>query len=231
MADDMERNGKRSRIGDENREIEERNAKRAMEQVELIRETAKLAQEQARLSAKHGEQHRRLKAELNSTYGQAKQTIAVEIEAVDRRLQSTGARKVFRDLFGRTKADMKSREDLGKAMEQIQTSEKIRRDKLEREQRIEKQKLARQQRDTEGKLKRWSEQQRENRQSAPEKPAERGRERNAPREPTLAPENPVRGDPVASQPPKTPWESDILSNDKDRSAWESDFLKSKKPEI
>ena len=226
MADDMERKGKRSRIGDENREIEERNAKRAMEQVELIRETAKLAQEQARLSAKHGEQHRRLKAELNSTYGQAKQTIAVEIEAVDRRLQSTGARKVFRDLFGRTKADLKSREDLGKAMEQIQTSEKIRRDKLEREQRIEKQKLARQQRDTEDKLKRWSEQEREAREKSPQKPREPDKGHEVAK-PSPEPAKPLRDDLVASQPP---WESDILSNDKDRPAWESDLFKPKNPE-
>ena len=173
-ADDMERRGKRSRIGDENRQIEERNAKRALEQIELVRESAQLAQEQARLTAKHGEQTRRLKADLASTYGQAKQTIAVELDAVDRRLKSTGARKVFRDLLGRTKADLKTRADLGKAMEQIQISEKNRRDKLERAQRIEKQKLARQQRHTEDKLKRWSEQERENREAP-----DRGRERQA----------------------------------------------------
>lgn len=228
MADDMERKGKRSRIGDENREIEERNAKRAMEQAELIRETAELAQEQARLTAKHGEQHRRLKAELNSTYGQAKQTIAVEIEAVDRRLQFTGARKVFRDLFGRTKADLKSREDLGKAMEQIQTSEKIRRDKLEREQRIEKQKLARQQRDTEDKLKRWSEQELDRREKSPQKPRERDKRREAVK-PSSKLAKPVRDDPAASQPPRNPWESDILSNDKERPPWDSDLFKPPKP--
>ena len=209
MADDMERKGKPSRIGDENREIEERNAKRTMEQVALIRETAELAQEQARLSAKHGEQSRRLKADLETTYGQAKQTIAVELDAVDRRLQSTGARKVFRDLFGRTKADMQTKQDLCKALEQIQTHEKIRADKLEREQQIERQKVARQQRETADKLKRWSEQQRESRQNAPEKPVERGRERNA-SEPIPAPEKPVRDDPAPSQADKNPWDSDAL---------------------
>ena len=228
MADDMERKGKRSRIGDENREIEERNAKRAMEQVALIRETAELAQEQARLSAKHGEQSRRLKADLETTYGQAKQTIAVELDAVDRRLQSTGARKVFRDLFGRTKADMQTKQDLGKALEQIQSHEKIRADKLEREQQIERQKVARQQSDTADKLKRWSEQQRENRQSAPEKPVERGRERNAP-EPTPTPEKPVRDDPAPSQAEKNPWDSDALSNDKERPPWESNVFKPPTP--
>lgn len=228
MADDMERKGKRSRIGDENREIEERNAKRAMEQVALIRETAELAQEQARLSAKHGEQSRRLKADLETTYGQAKQTIAVELDAVDRRLQSTGARKVFRDLFGRTKADMQAKQDLGKALEQIQTQEKIRADRLQREQQIERQKVARQQRETADKLKRWSEQQRENRQSAPEKPVERGRERNAP-EPTPTPEKPVRDDPAPSQAEKNPWDSDALSSDKERPPWESNVFKPPTP--
>jgi len=228
MADDMERKGKRSRIGDENREIEERNAKRAMEQVALIRETAELAQEQARLSAKHGEQSRRLKSDLETTYGQAKQTIAVELDAVDRRLQSTGARKVFRDLFGRTKADMQTKQDLGKAMGQIRTSEKIRRDKLEREQQIERQKVARQQREAADKLKRWSEQQRENRQSAPEKPVERGRERNAPQA-TPTPEKPVRDDPAPSQAEKNPWDSDTLSNDKERPPWESNVFKPPTP--
>ena len=228
MADDMERKGKRSRIGDENREIEERNAKRAMEQVALIRETVELAQEQARLSAKHGEQSRRLKADLETTYGQAKQTIAVELDAVDRRLQSTGARKVFRDLFGRTKADMQTKQDLGKALEQIQTQEKTRADKLEREQQIERQKVARQQRETADKLKRWSEQQRENRQSAPEKPVERGRERDAPKaDPT--PEKPVRDDPAPSQAEKNPWDSDALSNDKERPPWESNVFKPPTP--
>jgi len=199
-----------------------------MEQVALIRETAELAQEQARLSAKHGEQSRRLKADLETTYGQAKQTIAVELDAVDRRLQSTGARKVFRDLFGRTKADMQTKQDLGKALEQIQTHEKIRADKLEREQQIERQKVARQQRGTADKLKRWSEQQRENRQSAPEKPVERGRERNAP-DPTPAPEKPVRDDPAPSQAEKNPWDSDALSNDKERPPWESNVFKPPTP--
>ena len=65
-----------------------------MEQVALIRENTELAQEQARLSAKHGEQNCRL--------------------------QSTSARKVFRDLFGRTKADMQTKQDLSKALEQIE---------------------------------------------------------------------------------------------------------------
>ena len=55
VADDMEKNGKPSRIGDENREVEERNAQRAMERVELIRATAELAQQEAK--AERGEKH------------------------------------------------------------------------------------------------------------------------------------------------------------------------------
>lgn len=110
---------------------------------------------------------------------------------------------------------MKSREDLGKAMEQIQTSEKIRRDKLEREQRIEKQKLARQQRDTEDKLKRWSEQELDRREKSPQKPRKRDKGREAAR-PSSKPVKPVRDDPAASRPVKNPWERDVLSSDKER---------------
>lgn len=157
VADDMEKNGKPSRIGEENREIEERNAQRAMERIELIRLSAELAQEQARLTAKQGEQSRRLDDDLETSYGAAKLTITTEIEAIDRRLATTGARKLFRDLFGRTKADMSNREDLAGSLEQLQQREDLRRRELEREQRIEAQKLARAQNTVEEKLTRWSE--------------------------------------------------------------------------
>ena len=74
----------------------------------------------------------------------------------------------------------------------------------------------------------WSEQQNENRQSAPEKPVERGRERNVP-EATPAPEKPVRDDPTPSQAEKNPWDSDALSNDKERPPWESNVFKPPTP--
>jgi len=157
VADDMEKNGKPSRIGEENREVEERNAQRAMERMELIRATAELAQEQAKLTAKQGEQARKLDADLENAYGNSRLTISTEIEAIDRRLEATGARKLFRDLFGRTKADMSNRQDLAQSLEQIQQREDLQRKELEREQRIEAQKLARAQNTVEEKMSRWSE--------------------------------------------------------------------------
>ena len=78
VADDMEKNGKPSRIGDENREVEERNAQRAMERVELIRATAELAQQEAKLTAKQGEQSRQLAADQENTHGADRLTISTE---------------------------------------------------------------------------------------------------------------------------------------------------------
>lgn len=157
VADDMEKNGKPSRIGEENREIEERNAQRAMERVELIRATAELAQEQAKLTAKQGEQSHQLAADQEATHGADRLTISAELEAIDKRLGATGARKIFRDLFGRTKADMTTREDLARSLEEIQRREDLQRKELERQQQIEAQKLARAQNAIEDKLTRWSE--------------------------------------------------------------------------
>jgi len=157
VADDMEKNGKPSRIGDENREVEERNAQRAMERVELIRATSELAQEQAKLTAKQGEQSRQLAVDQENTHGADILTISTELEAIDRRLEATGARKLFRDLFGRTKADMSNRDELAKSLEEIQRRDDLQRKELEREQRIEAQKLARAQNAIEDKLTRWSE--------------------------------------------------------------------------
>lgn len=205
VANDMEQRGKNSRIGDENRERDKLNAQRAMEKIELIKATAKLQQEQARITAKHSEQSRQLEASLNDSYGEAELTIGTEMEAIDRRLGATGAKKFFRDLFGRTKADLQQRQDLVKASQQIQKREDLERKNLKRIQRVDKQKTARAQTDIAQKLKRWTEKERE----AKKMPAQ-GREKPAQDKKRLSWMKPQQNAPTPSREPeiapeRTPW--------------------------
>ncbi len=151
-ASDMERGGKASRIGNENRAIDSANTERAHTQIEL----ARLATHKARfevwaqekaveleaaqdltkldLDQKHHEQRQRLEARLKDDYGQAKATIKAELQTIDRRLEAKGVKKVLRDVFGRSRTDKTARESMVASLRDIQTREDERRQALAAQQ-------------------------------------------------------------------------------------------------
>ena len=162
-AADMERKGKASRIGDENRTASFNNASRADRyrehwDIEAQRDHARAqfdgwAQRKAaeishsidvrfdadrrQLSARHGQQSDQLGRQLADQYGPHKSAIGSELTAVDRRLQATGVRKLMRGIFGRTKADEKARQDLARVLRSIEQREHDAKRALERRQATE----------------------------------------------------------------------------------------------
>ena len=159
VASDMERNGKRSRIGDENREIANDNKARAqdyarlasintgidnsrpnydkwidekMREVDSAQDLKKLD-----LAQKHSRQKSHLETHIQETYGAAKATINAEIKSIDKRLEAKGFRKVVRGIFGMTKADQKHRADMGKSLSDIERRENEMRGLLKRTQELE----------------------------------------------------------------------------------------------
>lgn len=151
-ASDMERGGKASRIGNENRAIDSANTERAHNQIEAVR----LASHKARfevwaqekaveleaaqdltkldLDQKHHQQRQRLEARLKDDYGQAKATIKAELQTIDRRLEAKGVKKVLRDVFGRSRTDKTAREEMAASLRDIQTHEDERRQALAAQQ-------------------------------------------------------------------------------------------------
>lgn len=158
-ASDMERGGKASRIGNENRAIDSANAERAQNQIEAVR----LASQKARfeiwaqgkaaeleaaqditrldLDQKHHQQRQRLEARLKDDYGQAKATIKAELQAIDRRLAAKGVKKVLRDVFGRSRTDKTAREEMAASLRDIQNRENERRQALAAQQDRERRQL------------------------------------------------------------------------------------------
>lgn len=174
MAADMERNGKPSRIGDQNRGVEDRNnarndndraavivnldlerLKREQERVLYDRQNA-LQSAQA-LSAldldmrQHG-QKIRLEAQLAALYGEPKQNLTASIAPIAERLKATGFKKVLRDLAGRTRRDLEQIHGITRTLEGIQLREADARNSMERvhmaEREAQKLAQAKQQQDT-----------------------------------------------------------------------------------
>ncbi|MEO1187602.1 MAG: MobQ family relaxase, partial [Pseudomonadota bacterium] len=135
VASDMERNGKASRIGDENRAIANDNADRALDHAESARLAAEIAREKWKfgewaeykrgeienaqkladldLSQKHDRQLARLEKNLADIYGPAKATMKAEIETIAARMEAKGVRKLVRSVFGlegRDKANLQKLE-------------------------------------------------------------------------------------------------------------------------
>jgi hypothetical protein len=162
-AADMERNGKQSRIGEENRARNDNNADRA----DRYNEHWKLEQRQEKaratfeewakrkaagitrvidsrfefdrheLDSRHVRQRLLLSADLQKHYGTHKATIGTELAAVDRRLQARGLTKLVRDVIGRTRSDQNHRADLRATLQSIQQRETDARKTLEKRQQHE----------------------------------------------------------------------------------------------
>ena len=162
-AADMERKGKASRIGDENRTASFNNASRADRyrqhwDIEARRDHARkdfdswsqrkaaeishsterrFSADRQRMDRHHQQQRNQLGDELRRQYGGHKATIGREVEAIDRRLQTRGVRKLVRDIFGRTRNDEKAREDLARTLRGIEQRETDTRRALERRQKTD----------------------------------------------------------------------------------------------
>lgn len=129
IAMEIERSGRSSNRGVENRLIDERNRlrqeildapdmdtrKRAFEQLKFTnweqRKETTLAAEHAAQNARNAQQERQtrkeLEADLERRHGGAKRLLDDKAGTLESRLEAKGLRKFARDLFGRTKADQK----------------------------------------------------------------------------------------------------------------------------
>ena len=159
VASDMERGGKASRIGDENRATDAANTERAHDQIEAARLAGQKARfevwahdkiaeldaaqdlSRADLEQQHDEQRQRLEARLADDYGQAKATIKAELQTIERRLEAKGVRKLLRDVFGRNRTDQNARNLMAASLEDIQNREAERRQALEARQDRERRQL------------------------------------------------------------------------------------------
>ena len=265
-ASDMERGGKASRIGNENRAIDSANAERAQSQIEA----AQLASKKARfevwahekaaeleaaqdltkldLDQKHHQQKQRLEARLKDDYGQAKATIKAELQAIDRRLEAKGVKKVLRDVFGRSRTDKTAREEMAASLRDIQNREDERRQALAAQQDKERRQLHERQEQRQQAQARGIEKARQRAEGgrtpkAPQKP----RERPAQPSPTPPAAKPSQTHQRAAEPPQQsservslddkkrlpdtvlgergklekPWQRASLSNDNER-PWQRD---------
>ena len=127
VANDMEKNGKASRIGDENRERQARNEDRAALAQEAAQTTRDLAKENARQDEQANvalaqsqsyaldqqiEQERRqdremlrFQADWQERNGQREQMLQAEQARLEQQLAADGWRKLMRDFLGKTKRD------------------------------------------------------------------------------------------------------------------------------
>ena len=156
VASDMERNGKPSRIGDENRQIANDNAQRALDHAESARLASEIAREKWKfgqwaefkrgelsnaqkladldLSQKHDRQRSNLEKELAETYGIAKATMRAEVQAIGRRMEATGMRKLARTVFGLQSRDKANLQKLEASIAGIEKREDERRQALAKRQ-------------------------------------------------------------------------------------------------
>ncbi|MEM7504482.1 MAG: MobQ family relaxase [Pseudomonadota bacterium] len=137
----MERAGKRSNIGDENRAIQARNALRHKRQarakvigLSVVREkrrfeawsgareaelhSQKIAKDIA-LGRKHGRERDRLDDTVERTYGRHRRQLEARVEKLDVSLENDGLRKVVRNVIGRTKRDERDRSNALKTLASI----------------------------------------------------------------------------------------------------------------
>lgn len=192
VASDMERNGKASRIGDENREIANDNSERVLDHIERSKLDEQIAREQRKfegwaeyktgelenaqkladhdLSQKHNRQNLHLEAALQERNGTTKKTVQAEVNDIDRRLQAKGVRKLLRTVFGRARSDKETHRELTATLAGIEKRENEERGALRKQQELELRKEARRQNKNKDRLKRGVETAKERREKDNWKP-------------------------------------------------------------
>lgn len=165
VANDMERNGKASRIGDENRDRLKSNSARAFNHAEAVELAHRIAREKERLGhwakmkrreldaaqdlskldlvQKHDRQKANLDAQLVERHGTARATIKAELQAVEKRLAAKGVKKVLRTMFGQTRTDQNAQNSMTATLSNIKMREQEERQALAKRQEAERRKDAR----------------------------------------------------------------------------------------
>lgn len=161
VANDMEKKGKRSRVGDENRERQQRNAERAAMAQQSADVTRKLAearaQEDERINAQKAEQQsyfmrdriemdrrhttqaNRLDADLSRRNDERRQQLEAEQQRLQQQLQADGWKKLMRDLLGKTKQDQAELTAANRNLENLRMREAQERQALQAKQEAERQ--------------------------------------------------------------------------------------------
>ena len=161
VANDMERNGKTSRIGDENRARQQRNAERAALAQEATQTTRdivdakgrqeeqaniQLANRQSRRFDDHIEmdrRHDRTKSLLEADIAKRDDGRRAQLEADQRRLEeqlkADGWRKLMRDFLGKSRRDRDELEAVQKSLEDVRMREAEERNALQAKQEQERQ--------------------------------------------------------------------------------------------
>jgi hypothetical protein len=165
VANDMERNGKASRIGDENRDRLKSNSDRARDHAEAVELAHRIAREKERLgqwaemkrreldnaqdlskldlAQKHDRQKSNLEAQFEERHGTARATIKAELQAVEKRLSAKGVKKILRTVFGQTRADQTAQDSFTVTLGNIEQREIEERQALAKRQEVERRKEAR----------------------------------------------------------------------------------------
>lgn len=165
VANDMERKGKSSRVGDENRARKQRNAERSTLAQQSADTARALAQEKARqdettntqktaldshllhdeieMDRGHSNQSARLEADLDRRNGERRLQLQDEQQRLEQQLQADGWRKLIRDFLGKTKRDQEQLTATKLNLDNIRSREHEERQALANKQ--ESERLARQQ--------------------------------------------------------------------------------------
>lgn len=161
VANDMERKGKDSRVGNENRERQQRNAERAAMAQDAATTARDLAAEKARQDEialtsrshlqsnltydqienerRHDRQKLRLDDDLEQRNGERRQQLDAERQTLESQLQADGWRKLMRDLLGKTKRDQAQLTATRKNIENMRMRESQERQALQAKQDAERQ--------------------------------------------------------------------------------------------
>ena len=160
VASDMERNGKDSRIGDENRQTRTLNTDRVAGHVELAEVRSGIEYQKTKLAnwsemkrreldnaqdlskldlaQKHDRQSARLEDQLAERHDTVRATVKAELQSVEKRLGAKGVRKLLRTVFGQTRTDQEAKKDLTATLTNIENRETEERGALNQRQDAER---------------------------------------------------------------------------------------------
>jgi ATP-dependent exoDNAse (exonuclease V) alpha subunit len=154
IAHGMEKHGRPSRIGDKNRETDDRNDARADDHrkaaiIDLAAERAKRRPHEPQRSPetaprasiawdqrKHADERDMLEASLSETYGERQATLNEARARYASRLATTGWRKLWRNLTGKTRADEIRLRQTERALASIERATTRQREALEQRQQM-----------------------------------------------------------------------------------------------
>lgn len=161
VANDMEKKGKRSRIGDENRERQQRNAERAalaQQSADVARQLAAeksrqdeinnrqkaalqshLMRDEIEMGRRHTTQSALLDADISRRNDERRHQLEAEQQRLEQQLAADGWRKLMRDLLGKTRRDQEQLDIANKNLENIRMREAEERQALQARQESERQ--------------------------------------------------------------------------------------------